>query len=419
MAERQLPKLNVAGSIPVSRSSKYPSRSLKGMMMRYTFSMRIPLSLIAVAAIAVSPCISAQIAVMDTSMGRVTCHLFADRKPATTAMFVGLVRGTVAWGGGERKPFYDGTAFRGSSGAISGGLRPGVTVKALADTPLEDPGDRNFNAPGLLAMIGEKGKMTPRFTILDHANAESDSPNRSIFGLCDAASVKVVQEVSHRLTSVDNASSAEVKLLRVSIVDDASFAPPPLSLPPLSPVPQAKLQGPEPTGRVAVFHTSMGNLTCRLFEKESPIAVQTFVGLAEGTKDWTNPKTHAVEHGVRFYDGMIFDRVLPDFVIQTGDITNDPSGATDIGFRFKNEDTPGFTYDRPGRLAFGNNGKDTNNSELFFSEHPMHRLDGGFTIIGQCDEASVKRIEAIARVPRDEHNRPLTPVIIRSMTIHK
>lgn len=352
-------------------------------------------------------------------MGRVTCHLFADGKPATTAMFVGLAKGTIAWDGSVGKPFYDDTVLRGSSGAISGGLRTGVTVKALGDTPLEDPSDRNFDAPGLLAMIGEKGKMTPRFTILDHANAESDSPNRSIFGLCDAASTKVVEDISHRLTSADNHPSAEVKLLRVSIVDDASTAPPPLSLPPLPQVVEAKLQGPEPTGRMAVFHTSMGNLTCRLFEKESPIAVQTFVGLVEGTKDWTNPKTHAVEHGVRFYDGMIFDRVLPDFVIQTGDITNDPSGATDIGFRFKNEDTPGLTYDRPGRLAFGNNGKDTNNSELFFSEHLMHRLDSGFTIIGQCDEASVKRIEAIARVPRDEHNRPLTPVIIRSVTIHK
>ena len=381
--------------------------------------MRIPLLLIAAAAVAVSPCVSAQIAVMDTSMGRVTCHLFADRKPATTAMFTGLVKGTVAWDGGAGKPFYNGTVLRGSSGAISGGLRTGITVKALAETPLEDPADRNYDAPGLLAMVGEKGKMTPRFTILDHANAEADSPNRSIFGLCDAASVKVVQGISYRLTSADNDPSAEVKLLRVSIVEDVPSAPPPLTPAALPPVAQAKLQGPEPTGRVAVFHTSMGNLTCRLFEKESPIAVQTFVGLAEGTKDWRNPKTHTVQHGVRFYDGMIFDRVLPDFVIQTGDITNDPSGATDIGFRFPNEDTPGLTYDRPGRLAFGNNGKDTNNSELFFSEHPMHRLDGGFTIIGQCDEASVKRIEAIARVPRDEHNLPLTPVVIRSVTIHK
>jgi peptidyl-prolyl cis-trans isomerase A (cyclophilin A) len=381
--------------------------------------MRIPLSLIAAAAVAVSRCVSAQIAVMDTAMGRLSCHLFADRKPATTAMFIGLVKGTVAWDGGTGKDFYDGTVLRGSSGAISGGLRSGVMVKSLAETSLEDPGDRNFDAPGLLAMVGEKGKMTPRFTILDHANAEADSPNRSIFGLCDAASIKVVQAISHRLTSADNDPAAAVKLLHVSIVDDDSSAPPPLTPAALPPLTQAKLQGPEAAGRVATFHTSMGNLSCRLFEKESPVAVQTFVGLAEGTKDWTNPKTHVLEHGVRFYDGMIFDRALPDFVIQTGDITNDPSGATDIGFRFKNEDTPGLTYDRPGRLAFGNNGKDTNNSELFFSEHPMHRLDGGFTIIGQCDQASVKRIEAIARVPRDEHNRPLTPVLIRSVTIHK
>ncbi|HEY9137037.1 MAG TPA: peptidylprolyl isomerase, partial [Terriglobus sp.] len=340
----------------------------------------------------------AQTAVMDTSMGRLTCHLFADQKPQTTTAFVGMAKSAA----------YDGTDLRASSGTITGGLN--VKEGAVADKPLESPQDRSFDAPGLLAMMGSNGKMSARFAVLDHANAESDSPNRVVFGLCDAASVKVVQEASHRMMAADNNSSAAVKLLKVMIVEDGGALPPIPALPILPVIPQAKLQGPEPTGPTAVFHTTMGNLTCKLFAKESPIAVQTFIGLANGTKDWINPKTHAPQHGVRFYDGMIFDRVLPDFVIQTGDITNDISGKTDIGFRFPNERTPGLTYDRPGRLAFGNGGKDTNNSELFFAEHSMHRLDDGFTIIGQCDEGSIKRIKAIARVPRDEHNRPLTPV---------
>ena len=174
---------------------------------------------------------------------------------------------------------------------------------------------------------------------------------------------------------------------------------------------------PEPTGPTAVFHTSMGKLTCRLFAKESPIAVKTFLGLTDGSKVWTDPRTGAVQHGKRFYDGIEIDRVVPDFVIQTGDITNDPSGAVDIGFRFPNETYPGLLYDRPGRLAFGNAGKDTNNSELFFTEHPVPRLDGGFTIIGQCDDASVNLIAKIARVPRGAKDRPVTPVRIERVEI--
>ena len=188
---------------------------------------------------------------------------------------------------------------------------------------------------------------------------------------------------------------------------------------PLAAHTQEKPSGPEPTGPTAVFDTTMGPLTCRLFSKESPIAVSTFIGLTEGTKDWTDPTTHQLQHGHRFYDGMPFDRVVPDFVIQTGDITGDISGKVDIGFRFPNETYPGLTYDRPGRLAFGNAGKDTNNSEIFFTEHPEHRLDAGFTIIGQCDEPSIQLIKKIARVPRNPKDVPLSPVLIKKLTIKK
>jgi cyclophilin family peptidyl-prolyl cis-trans isomerase len=171
-------------------------------------------------------------------------------------------------------------------------------------------------------------------------------------------------------------------------------------------------KAPEPSGPTAIIETTMGTLSCRLFTKESPIATGVFMGLADGTKEWTNPVTKQVQHGKRFYDGMIFDRVVPGFVIQTGDFTGDISGGTDIGFRFKNERYPGLEYDRPGRLAFGNNGPNTNNSEIFITEKPVPRLNGGFTIIGQCDEASVKLVEKIARVPRDKADRPVEPVKI-------
>ena len=94
-------------------------------------------------------------------------------------------------------------------------------------------------------------------------------------------------------------------------------------------------------GPTAVIDTTMGRIRCRLFAKESPIATAVFIGLAERTKSWTNPVTKKVETGKRFYDGMPFDRVIPDFVIQSGDPTGDISGATEIGFRFKNESSPG------------------------------------------------------------------------------
>jgi len=78
---------------------------------------------------------------------------------------------------------------------------------------------------------------------------------------------------------------------------------------------------------------------------------------------------------------------------------------------------PGLTFDRPGRLAYANAGPGTNASEFFITEHAVHRLDGNYTIFGQCDDATVKIVEAIARMPRDAHNKPLTPVVIRHVVI--
>jgi cyclophilin family peptidyl-prolyl cis-trans isomerase len=157
-------------------------------------------------------------------------------------------------------------------------------------------------------------------------------------------------------------------------------------------------------------------MTCRLFEKEAPIAVSNFIGLATGTKPFKNPATRAEVRGKHFYDGLTFSRVIPDFMIQNGDSPGDPSGGG-AGYKFSNEIVPGISFDRPGRLAYANAGPDTNSSEFFITEHPIHRLDGNFTIFGQCDEASVPVIGAIARVPRDDRNRPLQPVIIKGITI--
>jgi len=164
------------------------------------------------------------------------------------------------------------------------------------------------------------------------------------------------------------------------------------------------------------IETSMGTMSCKLFSKEAPVGVANFVGLATGTKAYKNPVTHVEVKGKKYYDGLSFGRVLPDFMIQNADLPGG-RGDGDIGFKFDNEIVPGLTFDRPGRLAYANAGPGTNQSEFFITEHAVHRLDGNYTIFGQCDDATVKMVEAIARVPRDAHNKPLTPVVIKKVTV--
>ncbi len=96
------------------------------------------------------------------------------------------------------------------------------------------------------------------------------------------------------------------------------------------PMPVSEIPAPEPTGPTAVIDTTMGTLTCRLFDKEAPIGVANFVGLAEGTKPWKNPATHVEMHGKKFYDGLSFRRVIPDFMIQNADL----AGRSVRGWRY-------------------------------------------------------------------------------------
>jgi peptidyl-prolyl cis-trans isomerase A (cyclophilin A) len=171
------------------------------------------------------------------------------------------------------------------------------------------------------------------------------------------------------------------------------------------------------TGPAAIIDTTAGKLTCTLFPDKAPIGVANFIGLAQGTKDWTNPVSHARKHGVPLYDGTIFHRVIPNFMIQGGDPAG--SGSGDVGFEFKNETSPTLQFDRPGRLAYANAGPDTNGSQFFITEVPYPHLNGGYTIFGQCDEASVTLVKQIARMGRDANDRPYRPVKINHITIAK
>jgi peptidyl-prolyl cis-trans isomerase A (cyclophilin A) len=165
----------------------------------------------------------------------------------------------------------------------------------------------------------------------------------------------------------------------------------------------------------ALIETTMGTLRCTLFPKQAPKTVANFVGLAEGTKDWKDPKTGQTKHGVPLYSGTIFHRVIPDFMIQGGDPLG--TGTGDPGYRFEDEIVPSLTFDRAGRLAMANAGPGTNGSQFFITEKPTPWLNGHHTIFGQCDDASVDLVKKIARVPKGPGDRPATRVRINKIVI--
>jgi len=168
---------------------------------------------------------------------------------------------------------------------------------------------------------------------------------------------------------------------------------------------------------VAIIHTTAGDMKCTLFPKVAPLGVANFIGLADGTKDWTSPVTHEKKHGVPLYDGTIFHRVIPEFMIQGGDPAG--TGSGDIGINFKNETSASVTFDRPGRLAYANAGPGTNGSQFFITEVPYASLNGGYTIFGQCDDAAVELVKKIARMKRGANDFPASPVKIKHIEIHQ
>ncbi len=171
-----------------------------------------------------------------------------------------------------------------------------------------------------------------------------------------------------------------------------------------------------PAKTTAIIDTTAGKMTCTLFPDKAPIGVANFIGLAKGTKDWKNPVSGATKHGVPLYDGTIFHRVIPEFMIQGGDPAGNGSG--DPGYKFKNEVWDDLQFDQPGRLAYANAGPGTNGSQFFITEVAVAHLNGGYTIFGQCDAPSVELVKTIARMARDPSNdKPFRPVKINHITI--
>lgn len=165
----------------------------------------------------------------------------------------------------------------------------------------------------------------------------------------------------------------------------------------------------------AIIDTTAGKMTCTLYPDKAPKGVANFVELAKGTKDWIDPKTQTKKRGVPLYDGTIFHRVIPEFMIQGGDPTGTGTGGT--GDKFEVEASPDLRFDKPGRLAYANAGPDTNESQFFITEAATTFLDGKYTIFGQCDSATVDLVKKIARMPKDSNDRPYSPIKIKHITI--
>jgi peptidyl-prolyl cis-trans isomerase A (cyclophilin A) len=165
---------------------------------------------------------------------------------------------------------------------------------------------------------------------------------------------------------------------------------------------------------VATFETSMGTIHCELFPEAAPMTVANFVGLATGKKPWLNPKTGEITKGKPYFDGLIFHRVIAEFMIQGGDPLGVGRGGP--GYQFGDEFNNGKSME-PGTLAMANAGPSTNGSQFFITEVAPAHLNNKHTIFGQCKELDL--VKQIARVPQDAGNKPNTPIVMNRVTISK
>ena len=168
-------------------------------------------------------------------------------------------------------------------------------------------------------------------------------------------------------------------------------------------------------GTYAIFETSQGNIVVRLLENEAPKTVANFVGLAEGTKEFTNEKTGQKEKKP-FYDGLIFHRVIPQFMIQGG--CPQGSGMGGPGYKFADEFHPSLKHSKAGKLSMANSGPGTNGSQFFITVAATPWLDNRHSIFGEVVEGQ-DVADKISNVPRDSNDRPRTPVALQKVRIER
>jgi peptidyl-prolyl cis-trans isomerase A (cyclophilin A) len=168
-------------------------------------------------------------------------------------------------------------------------------------------------------------------------------------------------------------------------------------------------------GTYAILETSQGSIVCRLFEKEAPQTVANFVGLAEGTKEFSDPRTGQKMKRL-FFDGLVFHRVIPDFMIQGGCPLGTGTGGP--GYRFGDEFHPSLRHDKAGKLSMANSGPGTNGSQFFVTVAPTPWLDGKHSIFGEIIEGQ-DVADKISKLPRDGNDRPRTPVTLQHVKIER
>jgi peptidyl-prolyl cis-trans isomerase A (cyclophilin A) len=170
-----------------------------------------------------------------------------------------------------------------------------------------------------------------------------------------------------------------------------------------------------PAGTYAIFETSQGNIVIKLLEKEAPKTVANFVGLAEGTKEFTNEKTGQKEKKP-FYDGLIFHRVIPEFMIQGG--CPQGTGMGGPGYKFADEFHPALRHSKAGKLSMANAGPGTNGSQFFITVAATPWLDNRHTIFGEVVEGQ-DVADKISKLPRDSSDRPRALVTIQKLRIER
>ncbi len=173
---------------------------------------------------------------------------------------------------------------------------------------------------------------------------------------------------------------------------------------------------PRQPGVYAIFDTSEGTIVCRLFEQDAPVTVKNFIELAEGSREWTDPRTRS-KSKAPLYHGTIFHRVIPDFMIQGGDPAGTGMGGPGYQFQDETKGSP-HKFDKAGKLAMANSGPNTNGSQFFITVVPTPWLTGNHTIFGEVVEGQ-DIVDKITKVPRGRQDKPNKDVVLQSVTIER
>ena len=168
-------------------------------------------------------------------------------------------------------------------------------------------------------------------------------------------------------------------------------------------------------GVYAQFVTSEGPFTARLFDQEAPKTVENFVGLAEGTKEWTDPRTNQ-KVSTPYYDGIIFHRVIKGFMVQSGDPLGQGVGGP--GYKFKDEFHPTLRHNKAGILSMANSGPNTNAGQFFITLGPTPHLDDRHSVFGEVVDG-MEVVTKLGSTPTGHQDRPVKEIAIQTVTIER